>query len=232
MKDIKRLTKKEEQAIIDKYIIDEGFIDNGSSRAVFKGPAGEVLKIAMDNEGRVQNRNEIDFYMNHKNTGYFANISAYGEFVIIMEELSVHNIGLYEDFYRYYEDYYSSELLEDFFENFSYEYIIEEELDDRREEIEWEYKGIYRMFEFMEGVLSNETADNAQIGKDREGNLKWYDYGFDTKYKVGSQVGDVGSYIFSRTGKITSVLLREELLSDGVIWEYLTPIEDMVGRER
>lgn len=232
MGEIKRLTKKEEQAIIDKYIIDGGFIDNGSSRAVFKGSAGEVVKIAMDDEGRVQNRNEINFYIKHKDTGYFANISAYGEFVVIMEELSVHSIGLYQNFYEYYENYDSSELLEDFFENFFYEYIIDDGLDDEREEMEWQYKRVYDMFEFMEGILSNSTADNSQIGEDREGNLKWYDYGFDTKYKVGSQVGDVSSYIFSKTGKITSSRLREELLSDGIIWEYLTPIEDMVGRER
>ena len=232
MKEIKWLTKKEEQELIDKYIIDEGFIDNGSSRAVFKGPTGEVVKIALDDQGRVQNKNEIDFYMNHKETGYFANISAYGEFVVIMEELSLHSIGLYEEFYQYYEDYNSSELLEDFFEDFYYEYIIEEELDDRREELEWEYKKMYGMLEFMEGSLSNETADNAQIGKDREGNLKWYDYGFDTKYKVGSQVGNVGSFIYSRDGERSFTLLREELLSDGAIWEYLTPIEDVVGRIR
>ena len=232
MGEIKRLTKKEEQALIDEYITDEGFINNGSSRAVFKGPAGEVVKIAMDDQGRVQNRNEIDFYMNHKDRGYFANISAYGEFVVIMEELFVHSIGLYENFYEYYEIHDSSELFEDFFEDFSYEYIIEDELVLDRERFEWEYRRVYDMLEFMEGSLSNSTQDNTQIGEDREGNLKWYDYGFDTKYKVGSQVGDVGSFIYSRDGERSFTLLREELLSSGAIWEYLTPIEDMVGRER
>ena len=232
MKEIKRLTKKEEQELIDKYIIDEGFLDNGSSRAVFEGPTGEVVKIALDDQGRVQNRNEIDFYMNHKNTGYFANISAYGEFVVIMEELSVHNIELYEDFYEYYEYYDSPELLEDFFESCSYEHIIDDGLDDERERFEWQYKRVYDMFVFMEEGLSNSSVDNTQIGEDKEGNLKWYDYGFDTKYETGSQVGNVGSFIFSDTGWVTSARLREELLSDGAIWKYLTPIEDMVGREK
>ena len=233
MNSIKRLTKEEERAIIDKYIKDENYLDAGSSRAVYLEDWGaEVVKIALSDEGRMQNKNEVEYYKEHGHTGYFADIYAYGEFVVVMEYVDVEDGPLIESFWDYYE--MGGEYgLDDLF----YEEQIGIDWDDESREsevveiierIDRQYEAVSRIFSYMTDVIGNFSADNAQIGMSPDG-YKLYDYGFNDSMDRRSQVGGISEIIW--TYKSPAEEFRNQLIDDEYVWRTKTPIEELQGRK-
>lgn len=232
MNSIKRLTKEEEQAIIDKYIKDENYLDAGSSRAVYLEDYGaEVVKIALSDEGRMQNKNEVEYYKEHGHTGYFADIYAYGEFVVIMEYVDVEEGALIEEFWTYYEQSGELELDDLFYEeqvgiDWDTESREDSEILETIQRIDRQYEAISRIFAYMTDVIGNFSADNAQIGMTPDG-YKLYDYGYNDSISRGSQVGRISDIIWGY--KSPAEEFRNQLIDGEYIWRTITPIEKLQG---
>ena len=233
MNSIKRLTKEEERAIIDKYIKDENYLDAGSSRAVYLEDYGaEVVKIALSDEGRMQNKNEVEYYKEHGHTGHFAEIYAYGEFVVIMEYVDVEDGHLMEMFWDYYEKEEKLELDDLFYEehleiDWEDEYYEGENLE-LIQRTERQYEAVSKIFAYMTDVIGNYSADNAQIGMTGDG-YKLYDYGFNDSMDRRSQVGGISEIIW--TYKSPAEEFRNQLIDDEYVWRTKTPIEELQGRK-
>ena len=84
---MKKLTKLEELQIINELITRSNLIDSGSSRAVFNYGADKVVKVVCEDEGRIQNKKEVEMYERYGYKGYLAEIYAYGKNIIIMEKV-------------------------------------------------------------------------------------------------------------------------------------------------
>ena len=233
MNSIKRLTKEEEREIISKYIIDENYLDAGSSRAVYLEDYGsEVVKIALSDEGRMQNKNEVEYYKEHGHTGHFAEIYAYGEFVVIMEYVDVEDVALIERFWDYYESEEKLELDDLFYEeqlglDWEDEYYEGENLEFI-EKIDRQYEAISRVFSYMTDVIGNFSGDNAQVGMTPDG-YKLYDYGYNDSINRGSQVGNMSEIIW--TYRSPAEEFRNQLIDGEYIWRTITPIEELQGRK-
>lgn len=81
------LTLEEELIIVDSLIPENDYIACGSSRAVYQLGDKYVVKIAMSTGGINQNKVERDFYAEHKESGCFAHLYAYGKMINVMELL-------------------------------------------------------------------------------------------------------------------------------------------------
>ena len=234
MNSIKRLTKEEEQEIISKYIKDENYLDAGSSRAVYIEDYGaEVVKIALSDEGRMQNKNEVEYYKEHGHTGHFAEIYAYGEFVVVMEYVDVEDGALIERFWDYYERegeleldawFYEEELGIDW-ETESYEGEVLETI----QRIDRQYEAISKIFVYMTDIIGNFSADNAQVGMTPDG-YKLYDYGYNDSIDRRSQVGNMSNMIWAYTSP--ALEFRNQLIDGDYIWRTITPIERLQGNPR
>ena len=235
MNSIKRLTKEEEQAIIDRYIKDENFLDAGSSRAVYMEDYGEkVVKIALSDEGRTQNKNEVEYYKEHGHTGYFADIYAYGEFVVVMEYVIADERHLMDMFWEYYCDSDGEPELDDVF----YEEYLEVDWKDEYYEgenleliqrAERQYEAVSKIFVYMTDEVGNYSGDNSQIGMTPDG-YKLYDYGYDDSMSRNSQVGNMSNMIW--TYKSPALEFRSQLIDDDYIWRTTTPVEKLEGESR
>lgn len=221
---IKRYTKEEEQAIIAKFVNEDNYIHAGSSRAVYDGETDQVIKVALDREGRVQNQNEINFYKQHGETGFFARIYGYGEFIVVMEYVDTDERGLMSDFWEYYECSDDTENLDDdFFENWLGIDMEHENLEYIKK-IEAKYAEVHKAFVFMTDELDNWTGDNDQIGLTPDG-YKFYDYGYNTEYDRKSQVGSMRDIIDNYTNP--SLELQYQLIESNYLWRIIDPIEEL-----
>ena len=148
---MRKLTLKEELSILEKVKKNEkGFIGAGSSRAVYSLNSTSVLKVAIDREGRTQNKREIQCFYEYG--GHFlAKIFAYGTSVVLMEK--VDPLELEDD-----EDV-------DFLVE---EGIINEEQADACNEL----------YEFL-SQMNGYTIDNLQYGLNKDGWPLAYDYGYE-----------------------------------------------------
>lgn len=226
LKVIRKLTKSEEQEIIDKYIKNENYIDAGSSRAVFHGEEGQVIKVALDEGGRTQNKHELEFYAEHGDNGYFGKIYAYGEFVIVMEYVDVtEDQCLIDYFWRYFEDSDQSSELEDWFydEYTSLDWYSNEDQKER-ERIQYLYDEIYQIFYFLGVELGNWTSDNAQIGLTGDG-WKLYDYGYNVSSPRRTQIGSIHDAI--DYGVDVAYEIRHQLLDDDFMWKHTVKMEEI-----
>ena len=253
MNSIKRLTKKEEQEIISKYIKDENYLDAGSSRAVYMLDWMEetkvdsleetkvvwleetkVVKIALSDEGRMQNKNEVEYYKEHGHTGHFAKIYAYGEFVVVMEYMIVEDGPLMEMFWNYYQNSIESELDDLFYEeqlgiDWEVESREDEEILEFIQRIDGQYEAVSRVFAYMIEVVGNYSADNCQVGMGPDG-YQLYDYGFNDSIDSRSQVGNMSEIMW--TYKSPAEEFRSQLIDGEYIWRTITPIEELQDKPR
>jgi len=153
---MRELTIKEEYELLQELIRDDvDFINNGSSRAVFKFDTNRVVKVAMDRQGRRQNKNEIDLFRIAGND-YLAEIYAYGRFLLVMEEVSAQPM---------------EDMLDVFYENQFFDY------EDR------EIERVSEVINFL-SEHTGETDDNFQLGWSLKRNLLVsYDYGYNTQHR-------------------------------------------------
>lgn len=113
---MKKLTNLQEILIIESIKNKKlKFINNGSSRAVYKLNNDYIVKIALEKEGILQNNFEIESYEKYGYTGLFAEIQAYGQYIVIMEYVEIDNENLdmmadeyFEELDQLYEEVYNA----------------------------------------------------------------------------------------------------------------------------
>lgn len=187
--------------------------DNGAARAVyfdvdlpFATDVECVVKLGCGVGGYNQNQAEIKTWLRYGDELPLARIVAYGKFVIVMERVSI--LPRYEHL-----------------ESWDTESFIEDNADDMREYYE-DYSD-----ERRESLLSDmwyaacaldeifdQTADNDQLGLDRNNRVVAYDYGFyaDSNYPQTTELtysyGDVQSYLETLIINYSSISLDENAL--------------------
>lgn len=164
---MKKLTDRQERRIMATVMKNIKMFGNGSSRVVVPFGKNKIVKIALCESGKNQNNNEIYLFENHSNELSLATIFAYSENIIIMERL-------YDTFEYFENNEFSFINSYNEFECCYHEYgeRVELQVNDTIEGLEY-YWG--------------ETDDNWQLGVDKNGNIKSYDYGF-----VANGTGQVG----------------------------------------
>lgn len=169
---MKKLTNRQERRIMATVMKNIKMFGNGSSRVVVPFGKDKVVKIALCESGKNQNQNEIYLFKNHSNELSLAKIFSYSENIIIMERLY--------DTFEYFENNEFSFINSDSeFEYYYHEY---------GERVELQVDSIVEALEYHWG----HTDDNWQLGVDKKGNIKSYDYGFDTNGQ--NQVGYLRAY--------------------------------------
>ncbi len=185
---MRTLTIGEEIRILNELRhLDE--IGAGSSRIVYECPReivdflkidnskDYVIKLAVGFGGFTQNRHEVDGYMNCDEY-YFAEIAAFGHFVIIMEQVDT-------DDFRDFADtiYYDSDLDEvvDDWCDYNWEDATDEEKADLRKAAE--------TIRYLADYYGS-TSDNGQLGKTKDGRYVAYDYGFIAEEGCSTQCSD------------------------------------------
>lgn len=167
------LSKREERRILRNVLRKINFMESGSSRIVVPFGKDKIVKVALQKEALEQNKNEIEIYKEYAEILPLGKIYAYGERVILMERLydpyCFYNEGTYETIN---EDYY----LEDYYFEFD-NYLVET------------IENIIEYFQEIQG----DTGDNWQLGVDKNGNFKSYDYGYTTCKSFHEQVGSISS---------------------------------------
>lgn len=162
-----QLTKEEELAILNELTEDDK-IDNGTSRNVYEFRSNYVVKVAMSTGGLNQNKIERDFYNEHGDTGYFADLYAYGVMINIMEKL---------DDCCYYE---SDEL----------HYYDKEDDGYERAQV------ILSVINVVDELTDYYGGDNGQVGYSlKDDCYKVYDYGYSMDYDRDEIVDDVDSWL-------------------------------------
>ena len=169
---MKKLTSRQERRIMATVMKNIKMFGNGSSRVVVPFGKNKVVKIAVCESGKNQNYNEIYLFKNHSSELSLATIFAYSENIIIMERLY--------DVFEYFENNEFSFINSD--NEFDYCY------HEYGERVELQVDSTIEMLEYYWG----ETDDNWQLGVDKKGNVKSYDYGFDTN--GAGQVGYLRDY--------------------------------------
>jgi len=184
------LTIKEEYELL-KELINEGvnFIHNGSSRAVFDLDKERVIKIAMDKQGRRQNKNEIDLFRKAGNT-YLAEIYSYGTFIIVMEKVDEECMEICMDIYCGNDEYLD---------------YTDKEKDQ-----------VVEVVDFLK-YHAGETNDNFQLGRScTRDRFVSFDYGYNTDYEnsqiVSDNLADYVDYkgphlLLQRTTRMLKILL-------------------------
>lgn len=166
---MKKLTNRQERRIMATVMKNIKMFGNGSSRVVVPFGKDKVVKIALCESGKNQNYNEIYLFENHSNELSLAKIFSYSENIIIMERLY--------DTFEYFENN-KFNLIDSYneFESYYHEY---------GERVELQVDSIVEGLGYHWG----DTHDNWQLGVDKKGNIKSYDYGFDSN--GAGQIGDL-----------------------------------------
>ena len=148
---MRELTIEEEFELLENTMSKGAkYIHNGSSRVVFQLPNNRVLKVAIDRQGRTQNKNEW-FLFKTQGRKHLAEIYAYGRFSLIMEQVDEYGMD-------YMIDVFNGEYEEDF-----------------TPEQHQELQSVIDLLEEYNG----ETDDNFQLGTSLiDYRLVAYDYGF------------------------------------------------------
>lgn len=177
----KVLTHEQEEKVL-RQVLNMGFIDNGAARMVFhlednlKKQLGIevdfpcVVKVPLGLGGYNQTQTEIKTYLENGKVLPLADIVAYGRYIEIMEQVEVED---YRDFYDEYCD------VDDYMEDAVSQRDDESDADyDRRyQEIYDDVSDACAVMDTLNDFFGT-TADNGQIGKDRNGYYVAYDYGY------------------------------------------------------
>lgn len=196
MTTVKRLTIEEEIELLQR-LADEGkFYDNGSSRAVYVLDDKTVVKIALDSEGKYQNRLEVKVYEKYHNLDILADIYSYGEFIVVMERVRVIHTEVVE---------YALERDEQGFHDLVSEYYSDCTYSNEDRE---------RMIAVIGDLdlILGETVDNYQVGYNTYGGIVSYDYGYDTENHDLCVSGLIGRFLheYTNRGLILEVISRLE----------------------
>lgn len=188
----KPLSIKEERYVLEQ-LKEAEFLDNGASRCVFECPAevGDylgfdasqyIIKLACGMGGIRQTEAEVNCFIDYPNAP-LAKIIAYGRYVEIMESVNIDND--YRDFAEEcYEDY---DIPYDYF----YDYCGSDSDDNDDKEAQEAYGVIIRLHDIF-----GHTADNGQLGRNSEGKLVAYDYGFVTGVGCNEQTSNITDYVY------------------------------------
>lgn len=212
-----RLSKQEELNILYALNPDD-FFDEGSSRKVFKFN-DKLVKLAVDEGGRLQNKNELYVAQNYPDL--VANIYAYGDLILVVEPLDFYNEDEWKPFidevceYGYNED--------DGFE-YAWEEIINYHTNNNNDEFNPSKdlcKSAFELLTTANGVLGV-SSDNGQMGWSKIDNcFKLYDAGFlcDEDIKVASsgrnymnltQIGSIQDYNDAEAIELAIKTLKNE----------------------
>lgn len=198
-REVRKLSKLEERMIL-KAIEDDGLwdTDNGSSRAVLLSlgdktvealkaldiSADSVIKISIGRGGCNQSKFEREAYETATPTqvSVLADIYAYGSAIQIMEKLDCDLTNFFENLFEctqvnddrtgYYEVCIADrqDIVSGYLRWHKEDGLSQEYLDDLAVEFDiYLQKIVY---------VTGTTGDNSQVGLDKNGNIKCYDYGF------------------------------------------------------
>lgn len=211
-----RLSKQEELNILYALNPDD-FFDEGSSRKVFKFN-DKLVKLAVDDGGRLQNKNEIYMAQNYPNL--VANIYAYGDLILVVEPLDFYNEDEWKPFINEICEYgYDEGEFTEVWTDFMNDYIDDD--DDECKLNQTSCKLAFDLLSQANGVLGI-TLDNAQMGWSKINNcFKLYDAGFfndeDIKvassgrnYKNFSQIGSIQEYTEAEAIEMAIKFLKKE----------------------
>ena len=173
---MRRLTIGEEIEVL-KTLRHTEIMSSGSSRAVYDCPEEllsflrieddneYVIKLAVGHGGFMQNMHETNTYMN-EDKYYFAEIAAFGHFVIIMEKVQV------DEWTTFAENLYADDDLDIAVDDYC-EYNWEDaDADDRKLLLK-----VAETIAYLAGIYGC-TSDNGQLGITKDGRYVAYDYGF------------------------------------------------------
>lgn len=173
---MRKLTIGEEIRVL-KSLRSAEVMDSGSSRIVFdcsdeiaiflrlNTEKDYVVKLAVGHGGFIQNTHEINTYSNY-DTNYFAEIAAFGHFVIIMEKVDTDDYRSFADTICWDDD--PTNAVEDWCE-----YNWEDADDDDRRSLCKAAKTII----YLANIYGC-TSDNGQLGLTSDGRFVAYDFGF------------------------------------------------------
>ena len=198
-REVRKLSKLEERMIL-KAIEDDGLwdTDNGSSRAVLLSlgdrtvetlkaldiNADSVIKVSIGRGGCNQSKFEREAYETATPTqvSALANIYAYGAAIQIMEKLNCDLTGFFENLFEctgvngdgtgYYEVCVADrqDIVSGYLRWYKDDDLSQEYLDDLAVEFDIYLQKIF--------YVTGATGDNSQVGLDKNGNIKCYDYGY------------------------------------------------------
>lgn len=209
-----RLSKQEELNIL--YALNpDNFFDEGSSRKVFKFN-DKLVKLAVDEGGRLQNKNELYVAQNHPEL--VANIYAYGDLILVVEPLDFYTEDDWRPFVDEVCEYGYCEFEEAWLD------ITNAHINDEDEPITLNKELCEAAFNLL--MTANEvlgySLDNDQMGWSKVDNcFKLYDAGFfcDEDIKVASsgrnyanqhQVGSIQDYNDAEAIELAIKTLRNE----------------------
>lgn len=173
------LTREQEIREIKAAMEDSYYLGNGSSRVVFSIQGGKVIKVAFDKAGQLQNRVEVENYLEFGGK-HLAKLHAYGEWIVIQEEVLI-PMPFYEV-------------------NDEYDYVMSAEYDGERVyEIggytESMIEGAFETIEFLNENLGW-TSDNEQVGiRVDDCSIVSYDYGFNPDIGSRSVSDDLRDFL-------------------------------------
>lgn len=198
-REVRKLSKLEERMIL-RAIEDDGLwdTDNGSSRAVLLSlgdrtvktlealdiNVDSVIKISIGRGGCNQSKFEREAYETATPTqvSALADIYAYGAAIQIMEKLDCDLTGFFENLFECigvnddrtaYDNIRTAcrhQIVEEYLDWHKEDGLSQEYLDDLAVEFDIYLQKIT--------YITGTTGDNSQVGLDKNGNIKCYDYGF------------------------------------------------------
>lgn len=198
-REVRKLSKLEERMIL-RAIEDDGLwdTDNGSSRAVLLSlgdrtvktlealdiNADSVIKISIGCGGCNQSKFEREAYETATPTqvSALADIYAYGAAIQIMEKLDCNLFNFFENLFECtgvnddgtaYDNIRTAcrhQMVEEYLDWYKDDDLSQEYLDDLAIEFDIYLQKIF--------YVTGSTGDNVQVGLDKNGNIKCYDYGF------------------------------------------------------
>ncbi len=193
-----RLSKQEELNILYALNPDD-FFGEGSSRKVFKFN-DKLVKLAIDEGGILQNKNELYVAQNHPEL--VANIYAYGDLILVVEPLDFYNLYEWQPFIEAVCDCgYDRVEFNDAWNDFIDSHIV----DKKQSPNQSRCRIAFELFMKANDVLGA-SGDNYQMGWSKIDNcFKLYDAGFfcDEEIKVASsgrsymncsQIGSIKDY--------------------------------------
>lgn len=170
------ITRKDEAHLLKMIFFDGEFIGRGSSRAVFRIAEGIVAKVCIDDGGRKQNQLEIQAFEDLAGVG-LAKIYMYSRSIVVMEEVIALDTECITNLLEF--DYPDSE--------------EDEDLQALGLSLEG-YDELTALIEHLQEYFGH-TADNYQVGLNKDGEIVAYDYGFSAEEDRWSQISEGLDYI-------------------------------------
>ena len=181
----RQLTIEEERKVL-RSLFGKRCFDAGSSRMCFNldweiaydlgldNGRDYIIKLSVGGGGLTQNSAELNFFLEHQDSGFLAEIVCFGSYILIVEK-----VDTTYDYKDYAENIYSdddaSSCAEDYLDN---EYYYDDDID--AEEYKERFDELREAAQVIIFLASNFgcTSDNGQLGRNSKGHLVAYDYGF------------------------------------------------------